>query len=108
MLLLASGLVDDCVKLFAVDELGELLFWAADDEGDFFQGWNPLPTAASASGGGDLVESLLHWAASIASGVPRNPGWSCKKVKRGVINKSCQLPGFKILHNSLQQQQLSR
>lgn len=29
-------------------------------DGDFFQGWNPLPTAASASGGGDLLDNLLH------------------------------------------------
>ena len=43
---------------------------------DFFHGWNPLPTAASASGGGLLEESLLHWAANIANGVPRNPGCS--------------------------------
>ena len=28
--------------------------------GDFFQGWKPLPTAASASGGGLLELSLLH------------------------------------------------
>ena len=40
----------------------------------FFQGWNPLPTAASASGGGDMLLSLLHCAASIARGVPRRPG----------------------------------
>jgi hypothetical protein len=45
--------------------------------GLFFHGWNPLPTAASARGGGDLLDSLLHCAASIASGVPRSPGWSC-------------------------------
>jgi hypothetical protein len=40
----------------------------------FFHGWNPLPTAASASGGGDMLLSLLHCAASIARGVPRRPG----------------------------------
>jgi hypothetical protein len=34
----------------------------------FFQGWKPLPTAASARGGGDLLDSLLHCAASIANG----------------------------------------
>lgn len=50
------------------------------DVGDFFQGWKPLPTAASASGGGDFEESLLHWAASIASGVPRRLGCSCNKT----------------------------
>ena len=42
MLLLASGLCDDCVKLFAADGLGELLdcceLDAAVCEGDFFQG----------------------------------------------------------------------
>lgn len=46
--------------------------------GLFFQGWNPLPTAASASGGGDLFDNLLHWAANIANGVPRSDGWSWK------------------------------
>lgn len=50
-----------------------------DEGGDFFQGWNPLPTAASASGGGDLLESLLHCAASIANGVPRRLGCSCNE-----------------------------
>jgi hypothetical protein len=49
--------------------------------GLFFHGWNPLPTAASARGGGDLLDSLLHCAASIASGVPRSPGWSCNSSK---------------------------
>uniref|UniRef100_A0A182IXG4 Uncharacterized protein n=1 Tax=Anopheles atroparvus TaxID=41427 RepID=A0A182IXG4_ANOAO len=38
-----------------------------DEMGLFFHGWKPLPTAASASGGGDLLDSLLHCAASIAS-----------------------------------------
>jgi hypothetical protein len=42
--------------------------------GLFFHGWNPLPTAASARGGGDLLDSLLHCAASIARGVPLSPG----------------------------------
>lgn len=46
---------------------------------DFFQGWNPLPTAASASGGGLIELSLLHCAASIARGVPRSPGCSCNR-----------------------------
>lgn len=45
-------------------------------DGDFFQGWNPLPTAASASGGGLFELNLLHWAANIARGVPRRPGCS--------------------------------
>ena len=46
----------------------------------FFQGWNPLPTAASASGGGDMDAVLLQSAAIMASGVvwpgwtPRSPG----------------------------------
>ncbi len=44
----------------------------------FFQGENPLPTVASARGGGDLLRSLLHWAASIDNGVPAAMG-SCKK-----------------------------
>jgi hypothetical protein len=44
---------------------------------DFFHGWNPLPTAASASGGGLFDDNLLHWAANMAKGVPLNPGCSC-------------------------------
>lgn len=44
----------------------------------FFHGWNPLPTAASANGGGLLDDSLLHCAANMANGVPLNPGCSCK------------------------------
>lgn len=47
-----------------------------DDEGLFFHGWNPFPTAASANGGGDLLDSLLHCAANIANGVPRRLGCS--------------------------------
>lgn len=47
---------------------------AAGELGLFFHGWKPLPTAASASGGGDLLDSLLHWAASMASGVPLKLG----------------------------------
>ena len=39
----------------------------------FFQGRKPLPTVASARGGGDLLVILLHWAASMARGVPPNP-----------------------------------
>lgn len=55
------------------------IFWVAKDIGDgacttlddiFFHGWKPLPTAASAKGGGLLLVILLHWAASIANGVP--------------------------------------
>lgn len=30
------------------------------EAGLFFQGWNPLPIAASANGGGDLLDNLLH------------------------------------------------
>lgn len=30
------------------------------EAGLFFQGWNPLPIAASANGGGDLFDNLLH------------------------------------------------
>lgn len=40
------------------------------DAGLFFHGWKPFPMAASANGGGDLFDNLLHWAANIASGVP--------------------------------------
>lgn len=85
-----SALCVDCITLLLLllgtdvwiplppcePELGE----CGPDEmvGLFFHGWKPLPTAASASGGGDLLESLLHWAASMASGVPRRPGWSWK------------------------------
>lgn len=46
------------------------------EAGLFFHGWNPLPIAASANGGGDLFDNLLHWAASIANGVPRIFEWS--------------------------------
>lgn len=53
--------------------------------GDFFQGWKPLPTAASAKGGGLFELSLLHWAASIARGVPRSPGCSYKVKKKNKI-----------------------
>lgn len=59
--------VDDDVVL-GVDDV-------VDDDA-FFHGWKPLPTAASANGGGLFDESLLHWAASMASGVPRSPGCS--------------------------------
>lgn len=46
------------------------------EAGLFFHGWNPLPIAASANGGGDLFDNLLHWAANIANGVPRICDWS--------------------------------
>ena len=48
----------------------------------FFHGWNPLPTAASANGGGLFDDNLLHCAASMASGVPRRPGCSYSKRKK--------------------------
>jgi hypothetical protein len=53
---------------------------------DFFHGWNPLPTAASASGGGLFDDNLLHWAANMAKGVPLNPGCSCnnQQVKHSI------------------------
>lgn len=51
--------------------------------GLFFHGWKPLPTAASASGGGDLFDSLLHCAASMARGVPRRLGCSWKERRWG-------------------------
>ncbi len=50
--------------------------------GLFFHGWNPFPTAASASGGGDLLDNLLHCAANIANGEPFRPGCSWKIQKR--------------------------
>lgn len=50
--------------------------------GLFFQGWNPLPTAASARGGGDLFDSLLHCAANIANGVPLRPGCSYQSKRK--------------------------
>lgn len=53
--------------------------------GLFFHGWNPLPTAASAKGGGDLLESLLHCAASMARGVPRRLGWSWNKKRNSLV-----------------------
>lgn len=74
LLLLLLG-TDVCTAELAPsdEEFGEC---GPDEIGLFFHGWNPLPTAASARGGGDLLDSLLHWAASMASGVPRRPGWS--------------------------------
>ena len=51
---------------------------------DFFHGWNPLPTAASAKGGGLLDDSLLHWAANMANGVPLNPGCSCSNIQNHI------------------------
>lgn len=58
-----------------------------DDDccGLFFHGWKPFPTAASANGGGDLFDNLLHWAASMASGVPFKPGCSWKGNCRTLI-----------------------
>lgn len=93
-----SALCVDCITLLLLLLLGTDDVWidpcepalgeCGPDEtvGLFFHGWKPLPTAASASGGGDLLDSLLHWAASMASGVPRRPGWSWKergREKRG-------------------------
>jgi len=78
LLLVTEGIREDrCVVLTVVPALVLL------DCGLFFHGWKPLPTAASASGGGDLLDSLLHCAASIARGVPRRPGWSCNSGKGG-------------------------
>lgn len=39
-----------------------LLLFVCDvgEVGLFFHGWKPLPTAASAKGGGDLLLNLLH------------------------------------------------
>lgn len=48
------------------------------DDVFFFHGWNPFPIAASANGGGDLFDNLLHWAASMASGVLLTFECSCK------------------------------
>lgn len=65
--------------------------WPTAAFGLFFHGWNPLPTAASANGGGDLFDNLLHWAANIANGVLRKPGCSWneadKNTKKININK---------------------
>ena len=81
LLLVTEGIREErCVVLIVVPAF-VLLDW-----GLFFHGWKPLPTAASASGGGDLLDSLLHCAASIASGVPRRPGWSCNNIKGGGKN----------------------
>lgn len=44
----------------------------------FFHGWNPFPIAASANGGGDLFDNLLHCAASMANGVLLTFECSCK------------------------------
>lgn len=64
---------------------GDMLFgdWGPEDDwwGLFFHGWKPFPTAASANGGGDLLDNLLHWAASMASGVPFKVGCSWKGNK---------------------------
>lgn len=46
------------VLLVAVVPLLEVLLFPPPP--DFFQGWNPLPTAASANGGGLFEDSLLH------------------------------------------------
>lgn len=61
--------------------------WGPEDDccGLFFHGWNPFPTAASAKGGGDLFDNLLHWAASIASGVPFRAGCSWKRNYQKLI-----------------------
>ena len=55
----------------------------------FFQGWNPLPTAASARGGGDIEAVLLHSAAIMARGVPRSPGCSVCKYEKLELIVSC-------------------
>lgn len=82
LLLVAEGIREErCVVLTLVPAFALLVC------GLFFHGWKPLPTAASASGGGDLLDSLLHCAASIASGVPRRPGWSCNSSKENDNHK---------------------
>jgi len=104
VLALAERLLEDCPPLdpLELDELAaemaqgecwpallpppfpppdEPLEPAAGELGLFFHGWKPLPTAASAKGGGDLFESLLHWAANMARGVPLKLGWSCNEKK---------------------------
>lgn len=71
-----------------VEVLLLLLFaWEEGEVGLFFQGWNPLPTAASAKGGGDLLLNLLHWAANIAKGVPLKLGWSYKEIRKEKLLK---------------------
>lgn len=42
------------------DDMAQGEDWPIGVVGLFFHGWNPLPTAASAKGGGDLLDSLLH------------------------------------------------
>ena len=55
LLLVTEGIREErCVVLTVVPAFVLL------DCGLFFHGWKPLPTAASASGGGDLLDSLLH------------------------------------------------
>lgn len=60
--------------------------WGPDEVcGLFFHGWKPFPTAASANGGGDLLDNLLHCAASMASGVPFKPACSWKGNEKSLI-----------------------
>lgn len=47
---------DSMLMLFNVGEWCPIV----GEAGLFFHGWNPLPIAASANGGGDLFDNLLH------------------------------------------------
>ena len=83
-----------CGKLLAVDEAAFRLLLdtetgAGCDPAVFFHGWKPLPTAASASGGGLLDDNLLHCAANMANGVPLRPGCSCFHRKKNHSLKPC-------------------
>lgn len=56
-----GGAIFRCVAaepIFVILPVGEC--WPTAALGLFFHGWNPLPTAASANGGGDLFDNLLH------------------------------------------------
>ena len=68
--------LDVFIWLFCCDDMS-VGDWGPDEVcGLFFHGWKPFPTAASANGGGDLLDNLLHCAASMASGVPFKPACS--------------------------------
>lgn len=88
-LLVLLSVDEDTVGLGDCGQGGAAAFDDAPPDGLFFHGWKPLPTAASASGGGDLLDNLLHWAASMANGVPRRLGCSCESTrdKNMVINQ---------------------
>ena len=81
--LVVEASTGDAARLVHFSPLGLRLMGdgACMEEGDFFQGWNPFPTAASARGGGLLLFILLHCAANMARGVPPMVNASCKDKK---------------------------